>query len=301
MIQFFRGRTSRARALTMRPSTARLAGSHALVVRRSAWLALSTVGAVVLVLLLINSDQRGSDAVSYWQIDLEHPYRDAIANLTAPIAFRYAPPLALLAGPFGALPWPVFLWLWTAIALVALAFVTRRWFFAAIALYPVALELSVLNVHLLLAASLLAGLRWPAAWAFLALTKVTPGVCWIWFAARREWRSLGVTIGVTVALSVISWIFAPHLWPEWVAMLQSNIGVQAGISLPVPLFVRLPLAVGIIAWGALTDRPWTLAVGLFLSIPTIWPQSFSVLVVIPLMARPRSARLPLANQVGRAQ
>lgn len=276
--------------MTIRHAIARSIEPHLRVVRRASWLALSILGVAVLVLLLINSDQRGSDALSYWRIDLEHPYRDAIGNLSAPVAFRYSPPLALLAAPFGALPWLVFLWLWTAIALVALAFVTQRWFFAAIALYPVALELSVLNVHLLLAAALVAGLRWPAAWAPLALTKVTPVVCWLWFVVRRDWQSLGIAVGATVAVSFISWIIAPHLWPEWLEMLRSNLSAPAaGTAVPVPLIVRLPLAAAVIVWGALTDRPWTLAVGLFLSLPTIWPQGFSVLVAIPFMGRAAAA------------
>jgi len=258
---------------------------HVRAILRAGWLALSLVGLALLLFLLVNSDARGSDARSYWGIDITHPYANATGNLSAPIAFRYAPPLALSLAPLSALPWAVFVWVWTAIALAALAWVTGRWVLAAIALYPVALELSVLNVHLILAASLVAGLRWPAAWSLLPLTKVTPGVCWLWFAVRREWRSLGIAVATTALVSIVSAILAPQLWVEWIAMLQSNIGAPAGISVPIPLTVRLPAAVAVVVWGARTNRPWTLAIALLLSLPTIWPQGFSVLVAAPFLRR----------------
>lgn len=113
----------------------------------------------------------------------------------------------------------------------------------------------------------------------------TPGVCWLWFVVRREWRSLGIAAGTTLVVSIISAILAPHLWPEWIAMLQSNIGAPAGISVPIPLAIRLPVAAAVVVWGARTNRPWTLAVALLLSLPTIWPQGFSVLVAAPFLER----------------
>ena len=39
------------------------------------------------------------------------------------------------------------------------------------------------------------GFRWPFTWAFVLLTKVTPGVGLLWFAVRREWRSLAIALG----------------------------------------------------------------------------------------------------------
>jgi hypothetical protein len=266
---------------------------------RAGWLALSVVGFGVLLFLLANTDLRGADARSYWRFDLSHPYVEGTGNLSAPIAFRYAPPLALVMAPFGALSWPAFLWLWTGIALAALAWVTGRWTFAAIAFYPVALELSVLNIHLLLAAALVAGLRWPWAWAFLPLTKVTPGVCWLWLVVRREWRSFGIAVATTIALSVASVIIAPDLWNQWVAMLASEIGAPAGISVPIPLAVRLPVAAVIVVWGARFDRPWTLAVALLLSLPTIWPQGFAVLIAAPFLGRSATLFRPGSQSAGK--
>ena len=50
-------------------------------------------------------------------------------------------------------------------------------------------ELAGGNISLLLAVAIVVGFRWPAAWAFVLLTKVTPGIGLLWFVVRREWRS----------------------------------------------------------------------------------------------------------------
>ncbi len=246
---------------------------------------MSIVGIGVLLLLLANMDGRGADARGYWSFDPAHPYVEAMDNLSATVAFRYAPPVALLLTPFHALSWPVFLVLWNVLLLAALAWSCRGWTLAALALYPVALELSTGNVHLLLAFALVIGLRYPAAWSLLALTKVTTAVCWLWYPARGEWRSFAVVVGTTAALSALSYLVAPDLWRQWFAMLASDVGATAGLAIPIPLAVRLPLAAVIVVWGARTDRPWTLAIALLLSIPTIWPHAFSVLVALIALER----------------
>ena len=41
---------------------------------------------------------------------------------------------------------------------------------------PLALELFHGNVHLFMAVAIVVGFRFPAAWAFVTLTKVSPGV-----------------------------------------------------------------------------------------------------------------------------
>ena len=46
------------------------------------------------------------------------------------------------------------------------------------------------NIHVLLAVTILAGFRYPGAWSFVVLTKVTPGIGLLWFAIRREWGAL---------------------------------------------------------------------------------------------------------------
>jgi hypothetical protein len=71
------------------------------------------------------------------------------------------------------------------------------------------------GLHLLIAAAIVLDFRWPATWAFVILTKVTPGVGLVWFAVRREWRRLAIALGVTAALVLISLVIDPALWRAW--------------------------------------------------------------------------------------
>jgi len=64
-------------------------------------------------------------------------------------------------------------------------------------------------------AAIVAGFRWPGAWSFLLLTKVTPGIGVLWFAVRREWHSFGIALATTLLVVVISFALAPHLWFQW--------------------------------------------------------------------------------------
>ena len=251
---------------------------------------MSLVGAGVIALVLLHPSEHGLDSISYWSFDPANPYAGAIGNIDAAIAFRYAPPLVLAFEPFRALPWEVFVTAWTALLLAALVWTAGDLAFAAIALYPVAIELSAGNINLLLGAMIVAGFRWPAVWSFAILTKVTPGVGLVWFAVRREWRSLGVALGATAILAGISWIIRPDLWPAWLAMLQSDFGAESpGAHLPVPLVIRLPAAVILIAWAARRDRRWLLPVGVTLAMPTVWPAVLSILVACIPLARPAGA------------
>src|SRR3989442_1267745 len=81
---------------------------------------------------------------------------------------------------------------------------------------PVAFELYHGNIRLLIAAAIALGFRYPAAWSFVLLTKVTPGVGLLWFAVRREWRRLAIALGVTAALVAVSLAFDFRLWQQWI-------------------------------------------------------------------------------------
>src|SRR5688500_5775046 len=181
------------------------ADSHRLRVRAvrdgliiSGWLATAFVFLVVLPLGL----SLGYDAYSYWSIDLEDLYGRTIGSNLGLGAFRYAPPIAMLFAPLGLLPWWLFVWLWLAGMLATTFWLGGRWALVLLALPPVALELYHGNVHLLMAAGVALGFRHPWTWSFVILSKVTPGVGLLWFAVRREWRSLAVAAGATAALSI---------------------------------------------------------------------------------------------------
>jgi hypothetical protein len=225
----------------------------------------------------------GFDAVAYWSVNLADPYARTAGALGA---FTYSPVIARLFAPFGMLLFWQFLLLWDGLLVgtaVWLGLGSARSVLAVLAFPAVALELYHGNVHLLIAAAIWLGFRYPAAWAFVLLTKVTPGVGLIWFAVRREWRSLSIALGVTAALVAVSFVIDGRLWESW---LRDSLEVTAGgspldqFSIPIPLWARAPAAVAVVAWGGLTDRRWTVPVGATLALPVLWPSGFAVLAAL---------------------
>jgi hypothetical protein len=234
----------------------------------------------------------GQDARCYWQAALANPYLHSDWN--DPIAYVYSPAFLQLVSPLTALPWQAFMAIWTALLIASVRFLTGPRLLAAGLLFPfAAMEVAGGNVSLLLAAAIVLGFRWPAAWAIVLLTKITPGIGLLWFAVRREWRSLAIALGTTVAIAAISIVILPDQWRAWVDVVIRNAG-KGGTwaSVPIPLWFRLPIAVAVVVWGARTDRRWTVPVASMLALPALWYGGISMLLaVIPLLpARSRPDR-----------
>lgn len=230
----------------------------------------------------------GFDAFAYWSVDIADPYKAGVGGLGA---FNYTPPIARLFDPVGVLPWFTFLWLWLAVLVAQIVWLGGRdhrviWI---LALPPVALELYHGNVHLIMAAAIALGYRYPWTWAFVLLTKVTPGVGLVWFAVRREWRALGIALGVTAVIVAVSLVVDGSLWVDWWAFIRSTPegGSVAQPQIPVPLWLRLPAAVVLVAWGALTDRRWTVPLAATLALPVLWPSGFAICAA--MLYRPRAS------------
>src|SRR5207237_2518368 len=102
----------------------------------------------------------------------------------------------------------------------------------------------------LLGAAIVLGFRWPWTWAFVLLTKVTPGVGLLWFAFRREWRSLGIALGVTAAIAAVSFALRPDLWREWLDLLvAATRAPDWEFIIPIPVWFRLPVSVALLYWA----------------------------------------------------
>ena len=226
----------------------------------------------------------GQDARCYWQATLANPYLHS--DWTDPIAYVYSPAFLQLVSPLTALPWQAFMAVWTALLIAAVRFLTGPRLLAAGLLFPfAAMEVAGGNVSLLLAVAIVVGFRWPAAWALVLLTKLTPGIGLLWFAVRREWRSLAIALGATAAIVAVSVVLLPDQWRAWVDVVIRNAG-KGGTwaSLPVPLWIRLPIAIAVVVWGARTDRRWTVPVASMLALPALWYGGISMLLaVIPLL------------------
>jgi len=226
----------------------------------------------------------GQDARCYYQATLAEPYLHSAWN--DPIAYVYSPAFLQLVSPLTALPWQAFMAVWTALLIGSVRFLTGPRLLAAGLLFPfTAMEVAGGNISLLLAAAIVLGFRWPATWALVLLTKITPGIGLLWFAVRGEWRSLAIALGATAAIATVSYVTIPEAWPRWFEVILANAG-KGGTwaSVPIPLLIRLPAAVALVVWGARTDRRWTVPVASMLALPALWYGGISMLLaVIPLL------------------
>lgn len=251
-------------------------------------------GAYLFLVVAPQAQTVGFDAMSYWGYDPDDPYRLTHGSLGS---FVYSPVIARLFAPFTWLPWPAFLWLWTALLIGTVIWLGRRGWpnraawtgpLMVLAFPPVAVELYHGNVHLLIAAAIALGFRYPAAWSFVLLTKVTPGIGLLWFVVRREWRPLiivGILTGLLVAASLV---VDARLWAQWID-LELLVSLRRSPDQPqiaIPLLPRLVAAALLVTWGARTDRRWTVPAAAALALPVLWFAGLSILAAIPALSRP---------------
>jgi hypothetical protein len=225
----------------------------------------------------------GFDAYATWSLDLSHPYAGTYLDLGA---FRYTPAYAQAFAWTGLLPWGLFLAGWLAAILAIIAWWGRSWAVALIALPPVALELYHGNIHVFMAAAMVAGFRWPALWAFPLLAKVTPGIAVLWFAGRRAWRSLGIALGTTAAIVLVSVLLAPDLWRQFIEVNVQGLSWRPETPVPidVPFVVRGPVAAALAYYGGLRNWRWTVPVAATIALPIIWLHGLSMLLgLIPTL------------------
>lgn len=237
------------------------------------------------------------DAHAYWSVDLANPYSRAVATQDA---FTYPPPAAIVFWVLGHLPWEVFLGLWTVAIGLALLWMAGPWSLFLLALPPVYSDLYLGNIHILLAAAIVGGFRRPGLWAFPLLTKPSVGIGLLWFVVRREWRPLAIALGVTAAVSVAAAVLQPGLWPAWIDyILRTGVSPDLGTAayVPIPLLVRLPAGVLLVAWGARTNRAWTVPIASMLALPVLWAVGLSMVIGAIAILRhpalvPEDARTP---------
>lgn len=239
------------------------------------------------------------DGQAYWGLRLEELYRGV--RLGDQDAFLYSPAVALLFLPFSALPYDVFYALFAAINLAALVYLVG-WELAAVSIFilPVSNEIARANIHLLMGVAIVIGFRHPAAWAWILLTKVTPGIGLVWFAVRREWRKLGISIGVTLVIVVATFVATPELWQRWVTVLVDSAGTtRPNVVTDLPLLPRLVVAAGLCGLAAWRGIPALIPVAALIALPAIWVNSLALLVaVIPLIrGRPAHGGGPGPDQL----
>ena len=229
----------------------------------------------------------GTAGLVYWGANLDHLYEGSTVG--GANAYLYSPAFAQIFAVIGGLPRGVFVVCWTLFLAAVAVWLARPWPASLLVLaLPVSQDVLIGNIHVLLAAAIVLGFRWSAAWVVPLLTKVTPGVGLLWFLARREWRNLTVALVTTAVVAGASFAVAPQLWFDWIALLRHDGGNGGQYLLP-----RLAAAALVVLWGAMTDRPWAVPLAAMLALPVVWMDSFAMLLgCVALGPRRRPSPVP---------
>ena len=196
------------------------------------------------------------DAWCYYGFDPAVPY-------DPDHCFLYSPPVAqLMLLVRSVLPFEAFYTALRVVEMIALALIAGPAIGPALLIPAVAIEINAANVNLLVVGAVLLGFRHPWAWAFVILTKATPGIGLLWFAVRREWRNLAIAVVATATVAAASFLIAPWMWGDYLTALRG----EPDASL-FTIWVRAPIAALVVIWGARTDRRWAVVVAVFLTMP----------------------------------
>lgn len=266
---------------------------------------LAAIGASLLVIIAATEWRHLNDEYAYWlagaRLSAGAPLYDLAAAPNTPFAYWYPPPLAQVLAPLTSfVAADAFSVAWTVLLLACLWWLAGRDVLIALALVaflPVAIELRVRNVHLLIAVLVVLALR--RSWAFwvpAAALKITPVLGVVYLAAAGRWRDavkvavLGlVVLGISVAL-------APEAWREFLDVVGLRAGTDGGSLIPIPFAIRfvagaiLAVLAGLVAAGRLGSGRFPrfagealLVVALTIANPTLWMTAFSLLVaIVPL-------------------
>jgi len=234
---------------------------------------LSVAGALVCAGQIVQWSLLGAwpfhDTVAYWLAGRHLLEGAPVYTSGLFLAFLYAPPWAILWAPISLLPIDLVVAGLLILQVFALRYIVGSWLAVGlVAWIPfVPRELATGNVDFLMAAAILAGIRgsgWPVS--LFAFAKFSPALVLLG-GSHRQWRT-AVVVGVALVAITLPWW---HLWVDWVAMLLSN--PEGGDSV-VPLIVRLPIVVALLA----VRRPWALAAGAALLTPAFHFHSFVLLL-----------------------
>ncbi|MBI2763173.1 MAG: DUF2029 domain-containing protein [Chloroflexi bacterium] len=221
------------------------------------------------------------------------PLYDVNAPANEPYAFWYPPIIAQVLAPFTlVLPPLAFTILWTAALVVCLWALADRNVFVALALIaflPVALELRVRNVHLVVAVLVVLAIR--RSWAFwipAAALKIAPAIGPIYLLAAGRRREALLTAGAGFAVLFLSVVISPAAWVDFLRIVSDRAGSDTAGLPGVPYLARLAAGslVAVLA-GRRGGRVGEIGVVIAIMVanPTLWPNSFSLLLAVVPLAR----------------
>lgn len=199
-------------------------------------------------------------------------------------AFLYPPPLAQVFAPLSLLPFPIVVWLWRAVILIALRIAVGSWRNAGLAMLlwpPVISEIDAGNVHLLIAAATAEAIRGRAQGIGpVALTKFAT-VAAVPMAMRTGPRGLLIGGAIAAITLVFSFLAAPDLWVSYVQFALSGPPPNPGwynLGDQIPGWLRF----GTAAAMALAAMRWARLAGVAvtLALPVLWVHGLSTLVAV---------------------
>lgn len=267
-------------------------------------LVLAVVGAFFLAVVATTEWRHFNDEHAYWlagaRLATGQALYDVAAAPNTPFAYWYPPPLAQLLAPITQVmsaDW--FSAAWTALLLGCLWWLGGRNPLVALALVafmPVAIELRVRNVHLVIAVLVVLALR--RSWAFwipAAAIKITPVLGVAYLAAAGRWRDAIKVMVAGLAVLGVSVAIGPGAWQEFLTVVGARAVDDGGSWLPIPFAVRFAAgAILVVVAGRLAalavgrgESPRIaeafLIVALTIANPTLWATALSLLIaIVPL-------------------
>jgi hypothetical protein len=192
------------------------------------------------------------------------------------------------------LPFEAFAAIWRAILLAVFVWLAGPLAAPIMFLPPVASEINAGNIQILLAAAIVVGFRgpagWTAGWAFVLLTKVSPGVGLLWFALRRRWRDLAIALGATAAIAAVTFALWPDRWLAWLNLLVAGGSPPPLAPYYLPYLPRLAAAAAIVVIAGWRGWRWPVVVAAMLALPAFYFLSPSILVGTLPFAREAAGR-----------
>jgi hypothetical protein len=232
------------------------------------------------------------DATFYWHANSSNLYPNAA--LGQGNGYVYTPAFEFLAAPWRVLPFLTFVAIYRALLLAILIWLAGPLTLPVLLTFPVASEITCGNIQLVLAAAIVLGRRWPAAWSIVLLSKVTPGIALLYYVLRREWRYVAIAGAATAAVLLVSLILFWGQWPDYIRLMSKP--APADGPLYLSFWQRAPFALAIIVVGAWRGWWWTVVVAAFVALPGWYYISPSLLVGALPYVREHAGRVLLARQ-----
>jgi hypothetical protein len=155
---------------------------------------------------------------------------------------------------------------------------------------PVAVEFWFRNVHLVLAALLVLGIRrWSGWFSVGAAIKLAPGIGLAYLAIRGRWREAGIALGFGAGILIVSVLLSPDAWRQFAEILVARGPGDASTFWPIPYVARVAVAAVLLVVASRLEPRWgdpLLVVAVVVALPTLWLTALSTLVaVVPLLRR----------------